>query len=273
MNRPLVSVVLAYAAGLLLAQLYQPPLAWLFAAAILFLLLALAVKHLRTSLIWPLLALAGWVNLEARTAVISPADLQRQLGAEPALVTLRGVLLETPRLKILKLDGVETWRSLARIRTTAISRPGENFSPAADDVLAVTPGILGPAFFAGQSVELSGVIARPGPPLAEGLFDYQNYLATRGIYFQLKTQTTNDWSLRPPIAASPPLTDRFLDWSRHTLALGLPVEDEPLRLLWAMTLGWRTAFTGDISDPFLRAGTMHLFAIVDHTLLFEMMDA
>jgi len=36
----------------------------------------------------------------------------------------------------------------------------------------------------------------------------------------------------------------------------LPAEDEPLRLLWAMTLGWRTAFTGDISEPFLRAGTM-----------------
>jgi competence protein ComEC len=57
------------------------------------------------------------------------------------------------------------------------------------------------------------------------------------------------------------LTDRFLSWSKKILALGLPMEDEPLRLLWAMTLGWRTAFTGDISEPFLRAGTMHLFAI------------
>jgi competence protein ComEC len=28
-----------------------------------------------------------------------------------------------------------------------------------------------------------------------------------------------------------------------------------------MTLGWRTALTADISEPFLRAGTMHLFAI------------
>jgi ComEC/Rec2-related protein len=67
--------------------------------------------------------------------------------------------------------------------------------------------------------------------------------------------------LREPILVSPPLTDRFLNWSKRTLALGLPMEDEPLRLLWAMTLGWRTAFTGDIGDPFLRAGTMHLFAI------------
>jgi ComEC/Rec2-related protein len=67
--------------------------------------------------------------------------------------------------------------------------------------------------------------------------------------------------LRAPILSTPPLTDRFLNWSKRTLALGLPAEDEPLRLLWAMTLGWRTAFSGDISEPFLRAGTMHLFAI------------
>jgi competence protein ComEC len=67
--------------------------------------------------------------------------------------------------------------------------------------------------------------------------------------------------LRDPVLFKPPLTDRFLNWSKHTLALGLPVEDEFLQLLWAMTLGWRTAFTGDISEPFLRAGTMHLFAI------------
>ena len=116
-------------------------------------------------------------------------------------------------------------------------------------------------FFAGQSAEISGVIARPGLPLAEGLFDDRDYLQTRGIFYELKTESTNDWQLRAPILISPPLTDQFLNWSKRTLAFGLPTEDEPLRLLWAMTLGWRTAFTGDIGDPFLRAGTMHLFAI------------
>ena len=110
-------------------------------------------------------------------------------------------------------------------------------------------------------MEITGVIARPPPPLAEGLFDYRDYLQTRGIFYQLKTSSTNDWQLGAPSLTRPPLTDRFLNWSKRTLALGLPVEDEPLRLLWAMTLGWRTAFTGDISEPFLRAGTMHLFAI------------
>ena len=102
--------------------------------------------------------------------------------------------------------------------------------------------------------------ARPPPPLADGLFDDRNYLQTRGIFYELKTSSASDWQLRPPILSTPPLTDRFLRWSKHTLALGLP-EDQSLRLLWAMTLGWHTAFTGDIGDPFLRAGTMHLFAI------------
>ena len=140
-------------------------------------------------------------------------------------------------------------------------RRGENWQPAVGEIIVATPGTLSDRFFAGQPVEITGVIARPPAPLAEGLFDYRDYLQTRGIYYQLKTGSTNDWQLAVPSLANPPLTDRFLNWSRKTLALGLPVEDEPLRLLWAMTLGWRTAFTGDISEPFLRAGTMHLFAI------------
>ena len=45
------------------------------------------------------------------------------------------------------------------------------------------------------------------------------------------------------------------------LPICLPVEDEELRLLWAMTLGWKTALTDEVSEPFMRSGTMHIFAI------------
>ncbi len=37
--------------------------------------------------------------------------------------------------------------------------------------------------------------------------------------------------------------------------------DEPLQLLWAMTLGWKTALSGEVAEPFMRSGTMHVFAI------------
>ena len=260
MQRPLVSVAIAYAAGLLLAEIFQPPLPGLFAVSFSLLSLAFVLEKLRPYLLWPLLALTGWTNLAVHTTVLSPHDLRTQLKNEAALVTVRGELAETPRLKIIVRDEQENWRHVARVRVHEI-RQAEHFQPADGEVLVTTPGIPGTNFFAGQTVEISGVIARPPPPLAEGLFDLQHYLAARGIYYQLKTDSTNDWKLLAPIFPEPPLTDRFLNWSQNTLALGVPNEDEPLRLLWAMTLGWRTAFTGDIGEPFLRAGTMHMFAI------------
>ena len=260
MKRPLVAVVSGYAVGLLLAEIFRLTPGVLFAASFLVLILVLVLKKLRPWLIWPLLALVGWTNLATRTAVISPQDLRPLLGNEAALVTVRGTLVETPHVKIVEREDQEMEHSLAQVRIAELAR-GENWQPATGEIMVATPGTLPARFFAGQPVEITGVIARPPTPLAEGLFDYRNYLETRGIYYQLKTGSTNDWQLRAPALANPPLTDRFLNWSKQTLALGLPVEDEPLRLLWAMTLGWRTAFTDDISEPFLRAGTMHLFAI------------
>jgi ComEC/Rec2-related protein len=260
MKRPLVAVVSGYAIGLLLAEIFQPPLVALFGIAFVVLVLVLVLEKLRPLLIWPLLALVGWTNLASRTAVVSPNDLRALLGNDEALATVRGTLTETPHLRISGRDHQPTERSLVRVRVVALRRDAD-WQPAAGSIMVMTPGVLNRHFFAGQPVEISGVIGRPPPPLAEGLFDYREYLETRGIFYQLKTGSTNDWQLGVSPLAHPPLTDRFLNWSQHTLALGLPVEDEPLRLLWAMTLGWRTALTADISEPFLRAGTMHLFAI------------
>jgi competence protein ComEC len=259
MKCPLAAVVSCYAAGLLFAEFFQPPLAALFAVSF-FVLVLLVLEKFRPVLICILLALAGWTNLIVHTAVISPIDLRATIGTNDAIVSVRGTLVETPKLKISQRDGEPVEYSLAQIRVTELRRE-ENWRPALGEIIITTPSALPENFFAGQSVEISGVIARPPQPLAEGLFDNRDYLQTRGIYYQLKTESTNDWQLRTPILQKPPFTDRFLNWSKRTLAFGLPTEDEPLRLLWAMTLGWRTAFTGDIGDPFLRAGTMHLFAI------------
>jgi ComEC/Rec2-related protein len=260
MKRPLVAVVSCYAAGLLLAEIFRLPLVALFGIAFVVLILVLVFEKLRPLLIWPLLALVGWTNLASRTAVLSPNDLRTLLGNNAAIATVRGTLIETPHLRITERDGQQTERSVAQVHVTAL-RCDANWRPAAGSIIVATPGALPSNFFARQPVEISGVIALPPAPLAGGLFDYRDYLQTRGIFYQLKTGSTNDWQLGTSSLTRPPLTDRFLTWSQHTLALGLPVEDEPLRLLWAMTLGWRTAFTGDISEPFLRAGTMHLFAI------------
>ena len=260
MKRPLTTVVLCYVIGLLLTRIFQPPLIPLFILSFSLLIIALAWGRFRPFLIWPLLVLVGWTNLVSRTAIVSPNDLRTLLGNNAALVTVRGTLIETPHLKITEHNSEQTEHILAQVEATEL-RSGDNWQPALGKIIITTPGVLASNFFAGQTIEISGVIAPPPAPLADGLFDYRDYLQTRGIYYELKTRSTNDWQLRTPILLKPPLTDRFLNWSQKTLSIGLPVEDEPLRLIWAMTLGWRTAFTGDISEPFLRAGTMHLFAI------------
>jgi competence protein ComEC len=260
MTRPLVLVVFYYAVGLLLGELYQPPLTALFVFAFSAVVTAIAFKKLRSALVWPSLVLVGWTNLVFHTTIIAPNDLRAVIRSGPALATIRGKVIETPLLKIVERNNQETEHSLAEVSVSAL-RLEDDWQPAYGIIMVSTPDSPGTNFFAGQRVEISGVIAQPAPPLAEGLFDYRDYLKTRGIYFELKVQSANDWQLSTPALSSPPLADRFLNWSRHTLALGLPVEDEPLRLLWAMTLGWRTAFTGDISEPFLQAGTMHMFAI------------
>jgi competence protein ComEC len=258
MKRPLVAVVSCYGTGLLLAKIFQPPLAALFVCTFSLLALAFYFQKFRHALIWPLLMLAGGTNLIFHTAVISPDDLRTSIGNTAAIVSVQGNLIRTPQLKISGRN--QTEHSLAQVNVTELRR-GENWQAAFGKIMVATPAALPENFFAGQSVEIAGVLARPTLPLADGLFDYRDYLETRGIYYELETSSTNDWRLRGSILKKPPLTDQFLSWSKRTLALGLPVEDEPLRLLWAMTLGWRTAFTGDIGEPFLRAGTMHLFAI------------
>ena len=56
MKRPLVPVALCYAAGLLLAEAFQPPLLLLFFAAFVLLGVCLAWPRARTWVLWSLLA-------------------------------------------------------------------------------------------------------------------------------------------------------------------------------------------------------------------------
>ncbi|TAL01990.1 MAG: DUF4131 domain-containing protein, partial [Verrucomicrobia bacterium] len=258
MKHPLGNVALFYAGGLLLAEFLQPPLVILLSVTLAIAVAAILLSRWRSFLLGPLLILIGWTNLVSRTAVISPHDLRLILD-KPDIVTVRGVLTETPTQRVFVRDEEESWRTLARIRVTEISRRGKS-QTAFGLIATVTPEILGTNFFAGQQVEVSGILAPPQPPVADGLFDYRTYLQRHGIYFQLKVESTNDWHSQPGSLTARPIADRFLNWAQATLARDLPARDEPLRLLWAMTLGWQ-AIDNEIYAPFMQTGTMHIFAI------------
>lgn len=258
MKRPLVAVVSFYIIGLLLAELCRPRLEVLFAVSFFLFALAFAFKRFRPLFLCVLLGFAGWINLIIHETIIAPDDLRNLIGDKTEIVSIRGTLEQTPQIKISERNNEETERSIAQIRVSEIQQD-DRWQTAAGKIVVVTPAPM-TNFFAGQNIEIIGVVSRPPLPLAEGLFDARGYFQTRGIFYQLKTTSVNDWRYFGSVRQLPPLTDRFLGWSKQTLAIGLP-QDGVVQLLWAMTLGWRTAFTGDVGDPFLRAGTMHLFAI------------
>lgn len=259
MKRPLGPVALCYVGGLLLANAVPLPLFTLFTLSFGLLLTTLLFARTRNVLLWPLLVLVGWTNLTQHTATLSPHDLRLIAGNQPALATLRGTLAETPSLRLHERDGKEFARTLVPLDVTALAT-NDNWQPALGRVMISTKGALPAEFYAGRAVEISGVLAPPAGPIANGLFDYRTHLARQGIYYQLKCAFPTDWQTLDS-QTNAPFADRFLGWAQRTLARGLPEQDEPLRLLWAMTLGWKTALTGEVNEPFMKSGTMHIFAI------------
>ena len=275
MKQPLALVAIVYTAGLLAAELWPLRPSILFPVTLSVAVLTIFTFYFRRFgalpglggafqvstvglRILPLLFLAGWTNLSYRSSPVSPRDL-RSLHLDTELVTIRGVLPETPSQRLYIHEDQPSYRFLATVHVSHLRRNTADWQPAHGNLLVLTPGMRPPHFFAGQQVEISGVLAKPPGPITEGLFDYRAYLRRQCIYYQLKTDATNDWSLLSE-TTQPPFSDRFLAWAQNTLARGLPDRDEALDMLWSMTLGWKTV-DNRIYEPFMQSGTMHIFAV------------
>ncbi|MBI5775539.1 MAG: ComEC/Rec2 family competence protein [Verrucomicrobia bacterium] len=264
MKRPLVNVALFYLAGLLLARFlpWPPPLPALFLGSFALVIAAFVWPAARPRLLELALIFAGWLNLASWMMVVSPNDLRVLSESRAELVSIRATIAEAPVLRFYERDERELWRANTLLEVHAVRR-GDKWEPAHGRVASMTPGVPGKEFFRGQEVLVTGVLQSPRNAVAEGLFDYEYYLRWQGIHFQFRAEGTNDWRLVSPENANrrPPWPDRFTEWAQRVLARGLPEQDESLRLIWAMTLGWRTALTDEVSEPFMRSGTMHIFAI------------
>ena len=260
MKRPLGIVALLYAGGLLAAQFFQPPLTVLYPVSLSVALGAIAFARIRAWLLWPLVVLAGWTNMVSHTAIISPNDLRVVLSPWNDLVDMRGKLVERPETHtFLAFDQVR-YTTMCRLEVSEV-RQGGAWKPGVGTVAVLTRGLLPTNYFSGQSVEIHGLVEPPPGPVAEGLFDFGRWLTRHAVYFEVSTKGADDWKLVPPTLAKPPFSDRFIDWARATLSIDLPFKDEPLELLWAMTLRWKADLTDEMYKPFMESGTMHIFAI------------
>ena len=207
MKRPLVPVALLYVGGILIACVIPVPPLFLLIASLSLAVLTLAWPRARLFALGTLIVLTGWTNHTLRTAIISPHDLRRVLGEQPEIVTLRGMLRETPTQRVYERNQEESWRTMARIDVTALRRNRQPWQPAAGRMAVTTLGILSTNIFAGQEVEITGVAGPPKIAAAEGMFDYRAYLKQQGIYYQLQAASEQDWRvvsspLKPPAGGS-----------------------------------------------------------------------
>lgn len=262
MKQPMAGVAALFALGIAIGRYIPASPIWVTAAALLAAIASLPGFRQPASWLTACLILAGWADLAGQTRLISPADLRESTSETDHLVTLHGTLRETPQLRLHGIAARRATNSHAVLDAHEVEHPDGRRIAVAGAVLVSTPGQPDVAFFAGRRIAVSGILRRPSTPLAPGLFNYRAYLADRGIHRELRAPASSDWRLlEPEDGARPPWADRFQDWARATLARGLPEEDDALRLLWAMTLGWKTAMVDEVEEPFLRTGTMHVFAI------------
>ena len=261
MKRPMIWAVVPYMLGIAVADTGWFPFWLALAACVALPALAYALKASRTVTLMPVLFGLGFANQAFHLSQIPADDLRNQLGDGQQIVTLTGRLATTPEHRVSEINGEEYWRSMVELSVSEIETDTGRLS-ASGTVHVSAPFRLPKRYYAGRQVSVSGVIKRPPVAAADGMFSYRDYLARHGIHFQLRTKTPRDWRLldeaKPP---APPLSVRFQRWARDTLAKPLGGEDDVVRLLWAMTLGWRTSLNGEVAKPFMYSGTMHIFAI------------
>ncbi len=264
-KQPLTAPACLFAGGIVLAHVAPWDVPWLFAATLLAGLSALWRAEASPWLLPVFLVLAGAFHFTVSTAALDPMDL-RVRATTPALATLEGELAATPEERRHERNGVWRTNTLAVLRCTRLRASEDDalWRDARGLVLVSTPSTLPEQFGRGRRVRINGVLDQPRGAQAPGLFDYARHLALRGIHHELRTSEPADWSALESAtgtAWTPPWDERFQHWARATLAHDLPHEDAALRLLWSMTLGWKTGLTDDVEEPFMRTGTMHLFAI------------
>ncbi|HWD91873.1 MAG TPA: ComEC/Rec2 family competence protein [Verrucomicrobiae bacterium] len=261
MKQPLGIVAVLYAGGVLLGNYFQLPLPCMVATSLALAAGALLLPGFRRSLILVFIVFGGWANFVGHSTIVSPTDLRVILANEPQLVTVRGTLVETPTARYYTDPASgNSFSTTARIRMIAIQR-GTNWQPASGQIVASVPDRLSENFLKNREVQVYGVIGPPPRPIAEGLFDFREFLRRQEIYFRLKTARPNDWQLADSRNLSPPLSDRFRKWAEAALALGQPEDDKSVRLQQALSLGDKTFLTDEATEPFVRAATYHIFAV------------
>ena len=266
---PLVPVALAATLGLLIDRYLGPPLLpELLAAG--GGLVAWAVARRRqseTAPLWLWVALAGLAaaHHQSHRHGYAPDDIGTFAPERPTPARLRGTLDEEPsRFRPPKPDpllGVPKAETTSTILTVTAIDTADGWRPASGRVRLAVEGRLD-GIHLGDTVEVSGRLARPGSPSNPGELDYRELMLDRRITADFRTVRGADGVTRLEEGWRASLFGwlaHVRGWGARALGESLPHDESGLAV--ALLLGDSNALDRDGWDSFVRTGVVHVLAI------------
>ncbi|MSU35620.1 MAG: ComEC family competence protein [Pedosphaera sp.] len=266
MKRPLLPIALLFAGGIIAGEWIQPSLFLMLGVGLALLAVAGVAGHWSNGWGGGCLALAcflaGWINQLSEETPWDPEDLRLKTDTSAWAASIRGTVTEScvyyPADASRRGDGRTTLVASLEAWVTN----GGRWEAVSGRVHWTVRGALQETPRIGDSIEGDGLLRVPTAAEIPGLFDYREFLRHQGIFHQFTVDSPREFRvLTPRGKRTIPLSDRFIPWAQHVLARGLPEGDENVRFLWAMVLGWKPGLQGAVAEPFMRSGTMHVFAI------------
>jgi len=233
----------------------------------------------REVLVYVGMALVGAAWALHRTHAVDELDLAAWVTEQPCIVHVEGVALREPKLRMRAAGSMARFdyrppATYFPLRVQTIFDQHGTAHPARGELYVRVDEVMMP-FHAGDTVQATGFLRRPGEPSNPGEFDYRAYAAARGQAGVLTvksralvdvTQASGWNALSRVLAWRDALRRRAGGWLLADLVpTGSTTTDtargERNALLAAILLGQREPDLDGIDRTFRRVGLAHLLAI------------
>lgn len=269
MKRPLVGIAMVFCVGMTLGEWYPLPLAALWIVfSIALAASALFLRHrLGVATVYAMVLFGGLLAHRLANTYPQPNHLLRLLADRPQNVVARATITVEPVRMIYQRARGQQERDFFFARVSTLDR-GNGWEMATGDIVVwLDQPPEDDQLRYGDRIELRGLLRQPAAPANPGLFDYRTYLARRGVFYEARIHSAaaiavlgheahgwmecGMWMQRRFLASAA----RGLETSR--------VGDEPVMvgLIRAMLVGFRPGLTNELAEPFMRTGTLHVFAV------------
>lgn len=266
---PLVPVALAATAGLVVDRYADVPFGASVAVGVVALVLLLVglSRGENSAVVWLWVAAAGLAaaHHHAHRYTFAADNVAVFVTEQPTPVRIRGILTEEPaRFSAPRPDPLVTEprpATTATVLAVTAVEAANGWVPASGRARLVVEGHLD-GLHAGDLVEVTGRLSRPGPPANPGEWDYRAYLLDRRITAELRVKRSADPVTRLDEGWRASVFGWLgvaRGWGTRVLQQALPAGEAGLAA--ALLLGDTAALDREEWDAYLRTGVVHVLAI------------